>query len=178
MRTKNAGAIIRQIVQTIIFVLVLLILISTIYRIVAQKFFGQNTPTVCGYASAVVLTGSMSGAIEPDDLIITHRQSEYAEGDIITYQIGGNTPVTHRIISINENGYLTKGDANNTDDGIYLSKDNIIGKVIVTIPKIGVVIRFAHTPMGMICLLAILALIFELSYIIQFFRHLGEKQEN
>ena len=55
----------------------------------------------------MVLTGSMSGTIEPDDLIITRKQSDYMVGDIVMYQTGG-TPVTHRIISENEKGYRTK----------------------------------------------------------------------
>ena len=61
----------------------------------------MKAPTVFGCSSAVVLTGSMSGTVEPDDLIITHKQSDYTVGDIVMYQTGG-TPVTHRIISENE----------------------------------------------------------------------------
>ena len=102
--------------KALILIIVGAILLANLYCLAAGRIFKVKAPTVFGCSSAVVLTGSMSGTIEPDDFIITHKQSDYTVGDIVMYQTGG-TPVTHRIISENEKGYRTKGDANNTDDG-------------------------------------------------------------
>ena len=128
-------------------------------------------------SSAVVLTGSMSGTIEPDDFIITHKQSDYMVGDIVMYQTGG-TPVTHRIISENEKGYRTKGDANNTDDGTDIPKEDVVGKVVLVIPKIGAAIRIVRTPIGMLGLFTAIILIAELPNLIGYIRRKDEKQEN
>ena len=111
----------------------------------------------------------MADAIQPDDVIITHRQDAYKVGDIVTYQTGGMS-VTHRIIAVHENGYRTKGDANNTDDGADIPQDAVVGKVVLVIPKIGAVIRFVRTPAGVLSLLAVIGLLLELPGITDFVR--------
>lgn len=164
MRTEKALKVLRRTLQAIVLAVVALILLANLYLIAAREIFKVKVPTVFGYSSAVVLTGSMSGAIESNDLIITHKQSEYQVGDIVTYQTGG-TSVTHRIVAVNDNGYRTKGDANNTDDGTDIQKEYVIGKVVLIIPKIGAAVSFIKTPPGMLILMGALVLIIELPYI-------------
>ncbi len=65
---------------------------------------------------------------------------------------GNTAAVTHRIIEIQPGGYLTKGDANNTDDKVPIPPEKVIGKVILTIPGAGAVIQFFQSPMGMLLL--------------------------
>ena len=105
------------------------------------------------------------------------KQSDYIVGDIVMYQTGG-TPVTHRIISENEKGYRTKGDANNTDDGTDIPKEDVVGKVVLVIPKIGAAIRLVRTPIGMLSLFVAIILITELPNLIGYIRRKGKKQEN
>ena len=109
-------------------------------------------------------------------MIITHKQSNYTVGDIVTYQTGG-TPVTHRIVSENEKGYRTKGDANNTDDGTDIPKEDVVGKVVLVLPKIGAAVRLVRTPTGMLGLFAAIILITELPNLIGYIRRKGKKQE-
>jgi len=75
MRTEKVLKVLRRTLQAIALAVVALILITNLYRIAAREIFKVKVPTVFGYSSAVVLTGSMSGAIEPNDLIITDRKS-------------------------------------------------------------------------------------------------------
>ena len=110
-----------------------------------------------GLRSAVVLTGSMSGAIEPDDLVVTHAETAYAAGDIIMFRSGGHT-VTHRITAVTEEGYRTKGDANNTEDAAVTPPEDVLGRVIAVIPGAGGAVRFLRTPLGMLCLVLVLPL--------------------
>lgn len=104
-------------------------------------------PTLFGYSTAIVVSGSMSPAIEVDDMVVIHRSDSYSRKDIITYK-DGKSLVTHRIEEITEDGYITKGDANNTTDAI-VSPDRVVGKVIFVIPKIGRLISALRTPLGM-----------------------------
>lgn len=164
MRSEKVLKALRRTLQAIVLSVVAAILLANLYRIAAREIFKAEAPTVFGYFSAVVITGSMSGTIEPNDLIVTHKQSEYEVGDIITYQTGG-TPVTHRIVAVNDNGYRTKGDANNTDDGADIQKEYVVGKVVLIIPKIGAAVSFIKTPLCMLILMGALALIIELPYI-------------
>ena len=62
--------------------------------------------------------------------------------------------VTHRVIDIiEENGktlYVTKGDHNNTADRLPVASDQIYGKVMMVIPKIGYIQSFLATSYGWI----------------------------
>ena len=166
-----------RILKILILVIVGIVLLANLYRLAAREIFKVDASTVFGYSSAVVLTGSMSGTVDPDDLIITHKQSEYEVGDVVTYRTGG-TPVTHRIVSESDKGYRTKGDANNTDDGADIPKEDVVGKVVLVIPKIGAAIRLARTPIGMLSLFVAIILITELPNLIGYIRRMGKKLEN
>ena len=82
----------------------------------------------------------MEPEIEVDDLIIIKKSVNYKENDIVTYKTN-ESYITHRIIEISENRYITKGDNNNTEDEPIIL-DQIQGKVIKKIKGIGKIINF------------------------------------
>ncbi len=172
----KAPRIALKVLNGVITAVLILVIIANIYTLIVRKVTGSQNVTVFGFSSAVVLTGSMSETIEPNDMIITKSQKSYSVGDIIMYE-GNSTTVTHRIIEITDNGYLTKGDANNTDDGTPIQKEKVVGKVIVTIPKIGSLISFFTTPLGMLILVLVLFLAIELPSIVNR-RKKGETEAN
>ena len=58
----------------------------------------HQVPSIFGYSSLMVATGSMSGTIEEGDLIIIRDTDDYKIGDIVTFfQDGDDIPTTHRI---------------------------------------------------------------------------------
>ena len=136
-------------------VLLVAILLINVYIMIARKVTGQENPRVFGIASAVVLTDSMNGDLEDsfsgNDMIFTVKKKEYNVGDIIMFNTQGTT-VTHRIIGIEAEGYVTKGDANNAEDTDRVKYENVVGKVFLVIPKVGVVLRVMTTPLGMMLL--------------------------
>lgn len=58
-------------------------------------------------------------------------------GDIIAYTLSNGTMVTHRVHNITEEGIITKGDANATEDFAPISKEQIIGENVVQIEYLG-----------------------------------------
>mgnify|MGYP003316778232 CR=1 FL=1 len=97
----------------------------------------------------VVLSGSMLPEIEVKDIVVTKKVSadDLEVGDIITFIAPdsryGGISITHRIIekyydeSLGTYSYRTKGDANNVADASLVPNDNVLGKVILKIPKLG-----------------------------------------
>ena len=77
-----------------------------------------------------VKTGSMEDGIHPGDYILIVKKNSYNVGEIVTYK-KDNYFVTHRIIKKNGKKVITKGDANNVDDG-EIQLNSIVGKVIYT----------------------------------------------
>ena len=92
----------------------------------------------------VVLTGSMSPAINSGDIIIVApiTTTPPKVGDVVTYKgrrFDGTevASFTHRIISgDSQTGFLLKGDANKTPDTQRVLLDDIEGKVVFQIPFI------------------------------------------
>lgn len=75
-----------------------------------------------------VMTGSMETGIHRGDYIFVTKTNNYKKRDIITYK-NNNYYITHRIVRIEGDYIITKGDANNVEDE-KISKDVIVGKFI------------------------------------------------
>ena len=75
-----------------------------------------------------VSSGSMEPTIKVNNLIVSKKQDEYHEGDIVTYK-KDKEYITHRIVNISGDEVTTRGDANNTNDKPF-SKSDIVGKYV------------------------------------------------
>lgn len=90
----------------------------------------------------VIATGSMEPYICAGDVVLTKRVKtlDLKRGDIIQFK-RGSMYIFHRIIDIVEDGgvkkYKTKGDNNKVPDTDLVNSEDIKGKVIYTLPKIG-----------------------------------------
>ena len=117
----------------------------------------HRVPSIFGYSSLMVATGSMSGTIEEGDLIIIRDTDDYKIGDIVTFfQDGDDIPTTHRIIYIDDEGkWVTRGDANNSYDKRSITNDEIIGEVVLVIPYVGTFIDWAVEGGGLIYIVGI-----------------------
>lgn len=163
MRIKRVFSIITGAIfaALIIFAISGVIQRYVLHRAVVQHF---------GYGSAVVLSGSMSGALEIDDLVITRATGDYELGDIIIFQGGGGMVVTHRIIETDERGFITKGDANNAADPEPVPRDAVLGEVVRVIRGGGRISDFVRSPVGIIAILLVCFVLTELPYLIEYIK--------
>lgn len=90
------------------------------------NIFSMNNKSLFGFRIYRVISGSMQPALQIGDVIIVKKSNNYSERDIITYS-NGLTTITHRIIAINNDEVITKGDANEVDDK-PIDKEQIVGK--------------------------------------------------
>ena len=143
-----------KIISKVIVVLLALLLVLNLYTIIMRQALGVKQPSVFGFSSAVVLSGSMEPAIRVDDMVIVHKQDFYKLLDVIMYE-GENSMITHRVVGLRDDSYVTRGDSNNTDDPA-VPAEKVVGKVVCTIPGAGKVILFLQSPLGM-CIMVLLA---------------------
>ena len=135
----------------------------------------------------VVLSGSMLPHIEIKDIVVTKKipAEELEVGDIITFIAPdsryGGISITHRILdkyydeSLGSYTYRTKGDANNTADSALVPNENILGKVILKIPKLGYLQDLLSSKGGLIFVVLIPCLVI-LSYdIMKILKKVGQK---
>lgn len=124
-----------------------------VYMANANGLMKNRMPMPFGYGAAVVLSGSMEPEFSKNDLIVVKESQDYSINDIVVYQ-DSDSLVVHRIVSMEGDSVVTKGDANNVaDDPIHVS--NIKGEVIFCIPAVGALISFLKTPVGIILTVAL-----------------------
>jgi signal peptidase len=95
---------------------------------------------VLGFVPYAVKTGSMEPTIHTGSLtyVDTHYDvKKIKEKDIIAFKLSDDLFVTHRVAEVHDDYFVTKGDANNTVDNRYVYDDEIIGKVVFSIPYLG-----------------------------------------
>lgn len=157
----RAKKITRVLFTCLLYALVAVLVVTFAWLLIDKYVKKSPAPGAFGYAPLIVVTGSMSDAIEAGDMVIIHSRKEYAVGDIVTFMPPGATvPTTHRIVSVNEDGtFATRGDANNTDDKAPVSKDMILGEVVKVIPNVGSFVKWLKEANGWIYIAIIGALV-------------------
>jgi len=102
--------------------------------ILVLLFYSSSTikPLVTNFPIGffIITSGSMSPYINTGEMVITLKKSDYKVNDVITYIENKSYFITHRIIKKEQDGFVTKGDYNNVEDGTVVKKDQIKGKVI------------------------------------------------
>ena len=133
---KVVKKIFRWIFDIILFIILAIALIMA-YNHIQINIKGNTYTTMLGYSAFEVATGSMSNTIEIGDVILVkliEPNETLSENEIVVFT-QDTTLVTHRIIKINGDQIITKGDANNTQDD-PISRGQIIGKVVKIIPDV------------------------------------------
>lgn len=146
------------------------------FLLIGMKFFGFEVYTV--------LSGSMEPVYHTGSIIYV-KDVDFADldiGDVITFKIGANTIATHRIVEIvpdkddsSAYSFRTKGDANEVVDGNLVSRADIIGSPVFTIPYLGFVVKAIQSPPGIYATISVTSAVLLLSIIPNLFTK--EKEE-
>lgn len=107
-----------------------------------------------------IISGSMVPNINVYDVVTAIQVDDLSKikvGDVITFistwDLNYGVTVTHRVVNIikGENGdfkFVTKGDANEAIDGAYVTRENLIGRVMFKLPQLGRIQFFLATKVG------------------------------
>ena len=138
------------------------------------------------YGAYVIVSGSMEPLIKVEDAVLIKRAAEedIKVNDVVTYQ--STDPsfygilVTHRVINIEDvNGektYITKGDHNETIDRTPVKFNQIRGKVIMRIPKIGYIKYFLIEYYGWIIVILVPSVAIISYDIVKLFKNVKNKE--
>ena len=111
-----------------------------------------------GQAAYVIVSGnSMEPNFHFGDLAIVRPAETYQIGDIVTYQnpeLG--KPVIHRIIELDQDRFILKGDNNSWIDSYQPTQPEIIGKLWIFVPSMGKAIDWMRTPINMALITAMI----------------------
>lgn len=153
---------IKSIIRISVLVLLAILIGVSIYSMNASMLGGNSLPMPFGFGVTVVLSGSMEPELSVDDLLIVKPADAYEVGDVVVFQTQ-RTAVVHRIVSINGDEIITRGDANTSDDD-PITKANIKGKVVCAIPFVGIIINLIKTPVVTLLFIGLAVWLLESSF--------------
>ena len=159
-------------VSTAIVALIFVFMVVVVAVILVQKSSGGESK-IFGYYMYDVLTDSMSGTIEPGDVIMCKAVDDVNSlqvGDIITFKApNGNYNETHRIVEIarNDDGtvnyFKTKGDNAKAVDNWQLNPQNVKAKYVKKSVFVGGLRKFMSNWYGYVVVVVIpLCIVFAL----------------
>ena len=142
------------------------------------------------FSAYTIVSPSMVPAINVLDVVVTMRVNnpeDLEKGDIITfnstdYRYSG-VLVTHRIVNIEKTSsgeylFTTKGDNNNTQDSSRISFDEIYGRVLFRIPKIGYIQYYLSSILGWVAIIIVPAVMIIGYDIYKLIKTLKSKDDN
>lgn len=133
-----------------------------------------------GVKTFVVQSGSMEPSIKTGGVVVVKSMESYSVGDVITFGPRSKTkpPTTHRIIEVKADGnFVTKGDANDDEDMRTVSRYEVIGKVLFSIPYVGYAVAAAQKPWGFVIIVVIPAAIIIWEEVQKIWREMKKKQD-
>lgn len=121
-------------------------------------------PKLLNYQAYTVISGSMEPEIQTGSLVYIGQiePQDVQVNDVIAFYGGrdSNAIITHRVVEnrVVMGEFITKGDANQTNDMNPVSYDELIGRVELTIPKFGVVAQMLTGMQGKIAAACLIVL--------------------
>lgn len=152
----------------LLYIIIIPIIIYDMFLIIQTLIKPGVTPDFFGYKTFSIISGSMEPKIVVDDIVIVKNvdKNQIKVNDIITFETE-NEIITHRVIKIelidNKLIYTTKGDSNEVTDIEKIEFNQIEGKYVGKIPKIGKILTLLKNKL----IFSIILILLIISYILQ-----------
>jgi len=150
-----------------------LLAVTSISFVQAQK--NKTIPNVFGFYFMFVTTPSMEPTLPVGSVIIVRqdRLNQLNEQDIITFHatilintVPTDVVVTHRVIEIDDSDGLqitTKGDNNDLADTWTITDEELIGRVVLTLPAMKFLMALASDKTLVLFIVVVVIALFALS---------------
>ena len=153
--------------------------------VLTLRFLGES-PSIFGYSFYYVLTESMEPEINAGDMILGKctAPEDLKIGDVVTYHGESGAMkdkiITHKIIEIDDDIFVTKGVANDVADP-PINASQIMSRYVVTIPLAGELFSVINSKFGFIFLIVtplVFLIVNEISIIVKAFKEDKEEHSN
>jgi signal peptidase len=110
-------------------------------------------PRVSHFDIMIVRSGSMEPKIQTGGIVLVDKSDRaLAIGDVGSFRDQGEV-ITHRVVAMRNGGYVTRGDANHSDDQTLRKPADVVGKEFFTLPYVGFVLYVLERPFVFVLLL-------------------------
>lgn len=158
-------------------------LVFAFIGLIAILLVVSTFPITGNIAVKIVQSGSMEPSIKTGGIVIIKPVDNYKIGDVITFSKGKTEdPITHRIYEMRTSEgnpyYITKGDANDTPDQREVPKNEVLGKVLVSVPYLGYAVNFAQKPIGFALIIIVPAFLIVLDEVKKIIKEMKKRKNN
>ncbi len=104
-------------------------------------------PSFFGHKPLVVVSGSMQPVLKVGGILYYEETNikDFKKDDILVFELNDHT-ISHRIVDIKDDYFITKGDANSSVDSYEVYHSQVIGKgTNWSIPYLGYYADFIYT---------------------------------
>ncbi len=166
-KDQEKKSVLKKIFDVVYYVVIVAIILLSLFYTFFTLTTKDGVTSFFGYILTSVESGSMTGTFEVDDVILTKEVDlqDVQKGDIISfYYFEPNYKqkiiVTHRVIEVQPNRFITQGDVANKNNSIDQVESVPHGDVIskytgIKIPGLGKVTDFLKTSTGFFCCILI-----------------------
>ncbi|WP_193708247.1 signal peptidase I [Alkalibaculum sporogenes] len=169
-----------RVIGNTMFIITMLVILVLLLNVIQTNSKGDNS-SILNHKIYYVDSGSMSPTIPTGSLIVVKKvdPTDIRLNDVITYEGMGSYVVTHRVMEIvtREESFITRGDANNSDDPYAVDSKRIVGKVVFNAPYIGYLLKFIQSRMGFLVIATLIILTVILTFISNKKRRITSKME-
>ena len=186
IKVKKALHFITTVLMYSVCLIMILVFLAFVVNFIDKQYnlkSGENKKDL--FSAYTIVSPSMVPSINVLDVVVTMRVNnpeDLKKGDIVTfnstdYRYSG-VLVTHRIFDIEKTSsgeylFTTKGDNNNTQDSSRISFDEIYGRVLFRIPKIGYIQYYLSSVLGWVAIIivpAVMIIIYDIYKLIKTLR--------
>ena len=121
-------------------------------------------PIIFGWKPLVVISGSMEPTLKVGGLLYYKKidLNDFKKDDILVFKSSKHI-VSHRVVEKQEYGFITKGDANKTNDNSLVNNINVLGRgTNWCIPYLGYYVSFLYN--NKIIMLFVIGMMIYLNY--------------
>lgn len=114
-------------------------------------------PCIFGYHPLVIISNSMHPTLNVGGVMYYHKENfeNLIKDDILVYKAKDHI-ISHRIVEIFPDSFITKGDANQSNDSFVVNHQQVLGKgTNWCIPWVGYYVDFIYNHKFLIYILAI-----------------------
>ncbi|HTW11472.1 MAG TPA: signal peptidase I, partial [Solirubrobacteraceae bacterium] len=125
--------------------------VSALLAGLAAVIWFYFAPIGLGGGTGYVITHgvSMEPLFHTGDLAIVRAASTYKIGEIVAYHSSLlHEVVLHRIVAIHDGRYTFKGDNNDFFDPVHPTRSQLIGRLWIHLPHVGLILEKLRTPVG------------------------------
>ncbi|MFS0661131.1 signal peptidase I [Niallia alba] len=166
-----------KIFRVVVNMSLIILLLSAVY------IHFHPTHSFFGYRLFTVVSESMKPELSVGDMVIVNEDAhDIKVGDVVAFKTSESesSVVTHRVSIVSEKKRMvqTKGDANKNPDDAMVEQEQIIGKVVGHIPKIGLLLLATNTSSGFIAIILSITTLLLGSYFFSLLKGELRKQNN